>query len=59
MKLIDEINEISHGKATVWTIEELKTRVQETSITQKAAKEVDVITATPSSRWNPPAPSST
>src|ERR671932_2744375 len=44
MRSIDEINDkISQGKATVWTIEELKTRVQETSITQ-AAKEVDVIT---------------
>ncbi|MEO9124092.1 MAG: homocysteine biosynthesis protein, partial [Microcoleus sp.] len=45
MRSIDEINDkISQGKATVWTIEELKTRVQETSISQ-AAKEVDVITA--------------
>src|SRR4028118_1352475 len=44
MRSIDEINDkISQGKATVWTIEELKTRVQETSITQ-AAKEVDVVT---------------
>jgi len=44
MRSIDEINDkITQGKATVWTIEELKNRVQETSITQ-AAKEVDVIT---------------
>ena len=45
MRSIDAINDhISQGKATVWTNEELKTRVQETSISQ-AAKEVDVITA--------------
>ena len=45
MRSIDEINDkISQGKATVWTIEELKNRVQETSVSQ-AAKEVDVITA--------------
>ena len=37
MRSIDKINDkISQGKATVWTIEELKTRVQETIITQAA-----------------------
>jgi L-aspartate semialdehyde sulfurtransferase len=43
-RTLEEINEkISRKKAIVWTVEELKARVLETSITQ-ATKEVDVIT---------------
>lgn len=44
MRTIEEINEkISHQRAVVWTVEELKTRVAETSVAQ-VAKEVDIIT---------------
>ncbi|MGE5656878.1 MAG: homocysteine biosynthesis protein [Actinomycetota bacterium] len=44
MRTIEEINEkISHQRAVVWTVEELKTRVAETSVAQ-VTKEVDIIT---------------
>ena len=44
MRTIAEINDkIEHKKAVIWTVEELKARVIETSIAQ-VAKEVDVIT---------------
>lgn len=43
-RTLEEINDkISRKKAIVWTVEELKARVRETSIMQ-ATKEVDVIT---------------
>ena len=43
-RTLEEINDkISRKKAIVWTVEELKARVLETSIIQ-ATKEVDVIT---------------
>ena len=44
MRTIAEINDkISHQRAVVWTVEELKARVAEIGVTQ-AAKTVDVIT---------------
>jgi uncharacterized protein (DUF39 family) len=44
MRTIAEINEkIQQKKAVVWTVEELKARVQEVGVTQ-AAKQVDVVT---------------
>ncbi len=44
MKTIAEINEkITQNRAVVWTVEELKARVKEMSVTQ-IAQEVDVIT---------------
>ncbi len=44
MRTLAEINDkISHQRAVVWTIEELKARVAEVGVTQ-AAKQVDVIT---------------
>ncbi|MBD2311359.1 homocysteine biosynthesis protein [Desertifilum sp. FACHB-1129] len=44
MRTLAEINEkITAGKATVWTVEQLKARVAEVGVPQ-AAKEVDVIT---------------
>jgi uncharacterized protein (DUF39 family) len=43
MRTVAEINEkIRHKKAVIWTVDELKTKVQEMGVTQ-AAKEVDVI----------------
>jgi L-aspartate semialdehyde sulfurtransferase len=44
MRTIDEINDkISHKKAVVWTVEEVKAKVAELGI-EKVAKQVDVIT---------------
>jgi L-aspartate semialdehyde sulfurtransferase len=44
MRTIDEINDkISHKKAVVWTVEEVKAKVIELGI-EKVAKQVDVIT---------------
>jgi L-aspartate semialdehyde sulfurtransferase len=44
MRTIDEINDkISHRKAVVWTVEEVKAKVAELGI-EKVAKQVDVIT---------------
>lgn len=44
MRTIAEINEkIQSGRVVVWTVEELKARVQEVGVTQ-VAKEVDVVT---------------